>query len=545
LTTYKAILTNLRRLRPTGSTDARRWKMYFRYDVEAFARFFLRHYANRTFSDFHRCMLWQYADDHKYRFPFQGRAFPSNLQTRDRAENRTTQRTLFVAPRGNAKTTLASTICATHALCYSLERYITIFSATQTQATQIVQNLRDELRENKRLNDWFSFYWLDEGKAAFTVNGLRVEAHGLKTARRGIKWGNERPTLIILDDVEEDESVLSADQRRKIADRYKRVIEHLGSPHTNLWVCGTVLHREALLMDLMTRPDYRVFFFRALESEPDRTDLWEQWGKLYMDLGDGQREQTANAFYLANKADMDAGAKVLWPELEDLESLQKLRLVLGSYAFNAEKQNDARDPDTQVFFPEGWTRFRIEGTDIVLDGERIPLESTLIFGFLDPALGQDETAATKRGRKSFAAYITIAIDSKGRIFVLDAALTKDPPARQVTMCVDRLALWGGAIAFEDVAFQKLLKEPFMAELKRRDLPVPNVSTLTQPQNKVARIMRLEPMATHGWFFINETISRVFVSQVETFPTGDDLDGPDALEGAVRFAQRKGALRFVA
>ena len=488
-------------------------------------------------------MFLQYISEHLDCLPGQSSAFPFRFLKRHLI--RTGARSAWIAPRGNAKTTTSSIECAAHAICYGLERYIVIFSATQPQATQIVRNLREELQQNERLQAWFSFSWQAEGEQAFTVNGIRVEGHGLRTARRGIKWGQDRPTWIILDDVEEDESVLSADQRRKTQDRFQRVIEPLGSTRTNLWVCGTLLHQEALLADLMQRPDFLVYFFRALEAEPKRVDLWEEYAKRYMSLDDPERVKSAGAFYQANRSEMDLGAHCLWPALESLEYLQGLRLTMGTFAFNAEKQNDPRNPETQVFFPGQCPKFRLEGKEIVFGDERIPLESTLRFGFLDPALGQEGGgAAAKKGIKSFAAYVTIAIDSKGRIFVLDAALTKDLPDKQISMCVDRLAVFGGDIGFEDVAFQRLLSGLFEAELKRRDIARPGVFSFPQHANKIARIMRTQPLWQHGWVILNESLSREFVAPHEAFPTGAYLDGPDALEGAIHFAEMRKALRFV-
>lgn len=517
------------------AADPQTLRDFWRWNVPAFADFFFPGHVSIAFSDFHRCMIQEYRE-----------------QTLDDLETREGQKRAFCAPRGNAKTTIAQ-ICAIHAIVYQLERYIVIFSATQPQATQIVRNIRDELMDNDLLKEFFAPTWGSEGEMAFTCNGVRVEGHGLRTARRGIKWGAVRPTWVILDDVEEDESVLSADQRAKVADRFNRVVEPIGSAATHFWVNGTLLHQQALLAALLKRPDFKTFFFQSIESEPGQEDLWRKWREIYIDLDNERRAEEAHEYYLAQKATMDEGGRVLWPERESLEQLQQMRATLGRFAFNAEKQNDPRDPDSQIFFIDDYPRCRIEGPDVITpSGERKPWAQMQRFTFLDPALGIDNVAKVRKGQRDFAAITTIGIDDKGFVYGLNAWLSKAAPEATIKRMLDIWEVFGGGLGFESVGFQDVLRIPFDAEVRRRKLdkakgdlykaPVP-FWAFDQHTNKTARIMRLEPMLNNGWIILAENLPSEFWGQLETFPTGAHDDGPDSLEGAIRFAEIRGALRF--
>lgn len=503
----------------------------FRFNVPAFIHHFLGHHVPLGFSDFHRIILEEYREEQ--RAVLRGAAISSRPGNKMRV----------AAPRENAKTTIRSLACPIHAICNGLENYIVVLSATQPQATQLVRNIRDEFDSNTRLKRFYGTRWGSRGEQAFTVNGVRVEGHGIRTARRGIKWGENRPSLILLDDVEEDERVYEALQREKTRDHFCRVVEFLGSGHTNMWVVGTTLHPDAMIQYLATRPDYTSYTFKAIEQEPDNPDLWAQWEKIYVDLDNPERQADSDAFYEENRVAMDKGAKVLWPEKESLKDLQGMRATQGSYAFNAEKQSDPRNPENQVFFPDEYERFKVDG-DVVRrkDGVQIKISDMLVFHFLDPAVGLDHEAKVKKGSRDFASVATIGIDNVGKIYVLSVWLAKALPQVQVEAALDVWQMCGGQIGFESTAFQVIMRIPFEAEIKRRNARV-DVSAIDQHANKTARIMRLEPMFRHGWIILNEKLPREFWSQLESFPTASHDDGPDALEGAITFAQRQGALRF--
>lgn len=521
------------------------WRSYYRYDVEAFARFFFPHHLDNDFTDFHRIVFVQYL---RSVFP----EFTERLSPKHLMRKRKGVRELYLAPRGNAKSTVASFICCAHAICYRLERYITIFSSTQEQATQRVRNVKAEFEANERLKAFFPVHWGSKAERSFDVNGVRMEGHGIQTARRGISWGPERPTRIILDDIEEDEGVLNAQTRQKVKDRFNRVIEELGSPITNLLVLGTMIHPECLLADLQAnRPDFRSFFFRSIEKEPEDKELWCEYERIAFNPEDEQRLTTAKEFYDKNRKAMDKGAEVLWPDREPLVDLMTKRMFIGKFAFDAEKQNSPRNPDTQVFNAEEYSYFSVAGDIITVEGtgEKLNWTEMIRFAFLDPAVGlQGSESKTKKGARDWSSLCQIAVDKRGRIFVLDCWLCKHNPAVMLAGVVDRFLVWGGELGFETNGFQSVLLLPFQGIVKQYQVEgrlkgaVPHW-TFNQNANKTARIMRLEPLLKHGWALLNRGLPTEFMDQLNAFPTGSHDDGPDSLEGAISLATLRGALRF--
>jgi hypothetical protein len=124
-----------------------------------------------------------------------------------------------VAPRGSAKSSWVSWAYVLYVLCHGYERYVMLVSDTATQARLYLANVRHELEENQSLaRDHPAAFghgpvWREE--RIILRNGCVVEALGTGDKIRGRRHRAERPTLVILDDPQNDEQVASHVQRQK------------------------------------------------------------------------------------------------------------------------------------------------------------------------------------------------------------------------------------------------------------------------------------------------------------------------------------------
>ena len=84
-----------------------------------------------------------------------------------------------------------------------------------------------------------------------------------------------------------------------------------------------------------------------------------------------------------------------------------------------------------------------------------------------------------------------------------------------------------------------------AKRKAAGLPYEiTIRPVTQHSDKTARIARLEPYFNNQWILFNEKGNRTLVDQLMIFPTAENDDGPDALEGAVSKLRRpRGTVSF--
>jgi len=145
-----------------------------------------------------------------------------------------------------------------------------------------------------------------------------IESKSIGGAIRGRNFHNRRPKLVFLDDVENDASVRSATETAARRRRIENDIGGLGghrSKLTRVYV-GTIMDRDSVTAELtnrVLRPQWNGTRYAYMQAFPKRADLWEQYCTMRRDVVGGG-PTVARAFYEANRAAMDEGALVAWPE---------------------------------------------------------------------------------------------------------------------------------------------------------------------------------------------------------------------------------------
>jgi hypothetical protein len=258
-------------------------------------------------------------------------------------------RMALVAPRGSAKSTWVSLVYPLWAAVHNQEPYILLISDSQGQARLLLEAIKRELEDNPLLAAAYpaavgpgSPWGRDRLRLA---NGVVIEALGTGAKIRGRRNRAERPSLIIVDDPENDNHVTSALQRERSWSWFNRAVINAGTPQTNILVLGTALQRDCLVLRLSRTGGWQGQTFKSVARWPARMDLWEEWQAIYQDYAEAAHEDKALRFFKKNRAAMEAGAEVLWPEQESLYALMCLRATIGPAAFASEKQGDPVNPE--------------------------------------------------------------------------------------------------------------------------------------------------------------------------------------------------------
>ncbi|MBR4991592.1 MAG: phage terminase large subunit [Clostridia bacterium] len=495
-------------------------------DPMAFGRRYLGHYFTLSSPAFHRQLgrLWQ-KRVMKGMTPGED-TLPTMLAASG-------CRLALAAPRGHAKSTVMSLQNVLHAALYGYKKYILLVSDTESQATSFLDCIKAELEENE---DLLADFGPQKGKVwksgvILLQNGCRIDAVGSGQKLRGRRHGARRPDLILLDDIENDQEVLSADGRRKLERWYFGAVSKAGDRYTDIICVGTVLHHDSLLVRLLENPAYRTVRWQAVERFSD-SPLWEEWRKRYTDRGDDDRDKNALRFFRANRKEMLAGTKVLWPQKLSYYDLMCMMVSEGEGAFWQEMQNQPQDP-AACLFPREWLRF--------YDREGIDFRAGFrFFGYCDPSLG-------KTAGSDFSAILTLAQHREsGLLYVLDADLERRHPDRIIQDVLEK-ARWlrreyGAqytAFGAETNQFQWFLKERLAAESAAAGVYLPLVE-VRAASDKVLRIQSLQPDIRNGYLLFCRDQTEL-LRQLEQFPLGRHDDGPDALEGAVRLCKQGGRL----
>ncbi len=433
-----------------------------------------------------------------------------------------------IGPRGGAKSTIGT-------LCYVLrvavegwEPYIWIVSDTKNQAQTHLENIKNELEENERLaRDYPEVVGQGPCWRATTLqlrNGTVIESFGTGQRLRGRRRRENRPTLIICDDLQNDAHMASAAQRETSRQWFHGTLLKAGTKSTNIVNLATALHRDALAMQLHRTPGWESTQFRAIQRWPDDTKLWAEWEEIYCDVENPTARSEASAFYRKNQSDMDRGVDLLWPEEEDLYTLMKMRVEEGRTAFEREKQSSPIDPE-RCEWPENYF-----GEHIWFDQWPEQLQFKTLA--LDPSKGSD----ARHG--DYSALVVLGVDRQGILYV-EADLARRPTPQMVadgiSLCQKHRV---DAFGVEANQYQELLAGEFSAEFLRRNIQRSSPLAIHNYVNKQLRIRRLGPyLSQHRLRFLKRSPStQLLVDQLRDFPLGGHDDGPDALEMALRLAE---------
>ena len=333
-------------------------------------------------------------------------------------------------PRGSGKTSLCE-VGSLWAVLYGHRPFVAIVGPDESHAAGRVQNLRTELdcndvlladfpevclpiRRLEGINQRKLLYHGEQIRMEFSAkriifpeipgsraSGAVVATAGITGQIRGMNYKREdgsviRPSLVILDDPQTDESAHSLSQCEERARIINGAVLGLAGPGTKISAIMpcTVVRADDLADRMLNReknPQWQGERLKMVRTWSKREDLWQKYAALRKQVQQKQGEVVAtrecNAFYKKHKKAMDDGADVSWParynpdELSAIQSAWNIRIDRGDTAFFAEYQNeplpeDRRDEDA------------LKPDDVVkkLNGHArggVPLGCTMLTMFVD------------------------------------------------------------------------------------------------------------------------------------------------------------------
>lgn len=243
----------------------------------------------------------------------------------------------FIAiwPRGGAKSTSGELLCAAVG-AKGTRRYVLYVSATQSQADDHVQNVASLFESPQMEEEYPELASRAVGKFGSskgwrrnrirTSSGFTVDALGLDTAARGVKLDEQRPDMLIFDDIDSSEDSLAAVEK-KIALLTKTLLP-AGSNDMAVLGLQNLIHGESIFMRLVDgRAD---FLYDRIVSGPHPA------------LEDFEYEQAEDGRWL-----ITAGTPT-WAG-QDLDACQGMVNRFGITAFLTECQQDVEPPAGGMF----------------------------------------------------------------------------------------------------------------------------------------------------------------------------------------------------
>ena len=392
----------------------------------------------------------------------------------------------LMLPRGMSKTTLCNAATVMRAV-YQESKYIVPISNTATHSETQLGNICNEFTSNAALIEVFGqlkperssdLKWTDS--FAQLTNGVTLAAKGRGAQVRGQNVNSNRPDWLLVDDLEDKESVETTNQRAKTsAWFYGDLLPALPQIEGDgrCIVIGTLLHTESLLM--------------TLKEDPEWTFIKFSW--------------------------LDANGQPVWPEVMPLERLEKLK---GSFAlsgnlsvFYLEYMSELINEETQKFKRDFFKYGQLEN----------PLATALV---IDPAISEDAKA-------DLCAFAVVSMMENGRLWVREAFGKRGmPPHEQVDTYFQLQKQYStNRNGVESIAYQAALVHLMREEMFRRGQYF-EITKITHGRNKKNERVEgiLQPRFANGYIIFAGQFPEL-ERQLLDWPRGKK-DIPDALAMAV-------------
>ena len=364
-----------------------------------------------------------------------------------------------------------------------------IISDTYTQAAEFINALKDEFEHNPKIKWLFGNMRGDDWQDGEFVlsNGIKYAAKGSGMKIRGIRHRHTRPTLMIFDDIENDENIKSAEQRQKLYHWFTKAAIPALARGGRAVVIGTILHFDSLVNKVMKQQDvfksWQTRVFYAITTEEDGTE------------------------------------RALWPEHRSLEKLRAMRDdpsdqdFIGSITFAQEYQHKPFSEEDAIIQPD-WIK--------ECEPSQVPDKHTRLARVLtiDPAASERQTA-------DFTAMIVADLYTDGNVYI--RAIRNQRTSPSVTADTVReldeiykpqvIGIEKGALG---LVFRDLLE----------GLPVIG---LEPDKDKVRRLLAVSRFFEAGRVYTVKNIQngQAFREQLIEFPKGTHDDMVDAAAYAVR------------
>jgi hypothetical protein len=331
-------------------------------------------------------------------------------------------------PRGMGKTSICECACLWGST-YGHTEFVALLGSDAGKAKLSLDSIKRELEVNSLLGEDFPevcypierlerianrvkgqicegkptyLVWTDEVIVLPTIakskaSGAVIKAAGLTASIRGQKFKRAdgksvRPTLVIVDDPQTDQSANSLSQcaaRERILSGAVLGLAGPGKKISGVMPCTVIRPGDVAdsILDKKKHPEWNGERTKLVYSFPADEKLWEQYAELRSEgLRNGDGGAAATEFYRTNREGMDAGAAVAWPERFNHDELSALQNAMNlkfrdEEAFWAEFQNEPR-----IKKLEDVEELSADAVAQKLNGRaraQVPLGCSYLTGFVD------------------------------------------------------------------------------------------------------------------------------------------------------------------
>lgn len=400
----------------------------------------------------------------------------------------------IAAPRGIGKTSIVALALASKHILFHMSKFIVYVSNSATSAELQTENLKFELNSNEMVKKMFgplktkSPDGIDETfskKAWVSAGGTLVYPRGSGQQVRGILYHSTRPQMIIIDDLEDTETIQNDEIRGKrkqwfYADLMK-CVSRLDKNYQFVYI-DTLKHEDALVENLIAS---------------------NEWASLRLEICDDDFNPTAPEFMSKEE---------IMKEVEHHREAGMLDVFYREY------RNIPISLEDAVFKPDYFRHY--EESDLVNPKVGTPPYLTNVV-IVDPA-------KTVKLHSAESAIVCWGIDrTSKKMYFRDCLSDKyypDELIKQALLMVQRFK--AVILAVEVTSLEQFIVQPFKNEMLTQGVYT-HFMELKAVGKKEDRVATLAPHYRHGYVYHNRAICGKLESQLMGFPRSRRWDVMDA------------------
>ncbi len=419
----------------------------------------------------------------------------------DMFKNEEIKKMCVIAPRGHAKSSIGACVFPLHHLFFSTgQKVIVLSSKTQGHAIDQLQTIKDALDHSMPLRSLFG-YWGQHSAKVWTKDRIVLKDNsaiickGTGQQVRGLKFGNQRPTLFIIDDPEDENNTKTSEAMEwNLRWLLQGVEPGLDADKGRVLVIGTPQHENCMVELLHEMEGYKSVRYQAL-SDDGKSCLWPDLHSI----------------------------EALLEKKESLESINRISVFYREYQCQVVGDEDQLFKEKDLRYWDGTFEKGDERTGTLtithINYEKLekPMKKFVyVFTGIDPASSTKQTA-------DYSTIVSIAIDSEDNRYILPYYRKHAKPmdlAQAILDYDDRYSPQKAHV--ESVGYQEMIRDYI-----QRIRFIPGFATKLNPRtSKSYRLESLQP-----WFFKHKIFLKPNMTEFENellmYPRGkhdDLLDG---------------------
>lgn len=411
----------------------------------------------------------------------------------------------IAAPRGIGKTSIAIALCARKML-FRLANFIVYVSNSGLSAEQQTENLKFELLSNNMVKKVFgpvkskSADGYDESfskRSWISSYDAMVCPKGSGQQVRGLLYHSKRPDLLVIDDLENTENVISDEQRMKLKTWFhsdlEKCVSRLDKNYQFVYI-DTLKHEDALLQELLDASD---------------------WTSIRLEICDDDYNPTAPDFMSKEEI------------LKEVESHREKGML---DVFYRELRNIPISKEDAVFKPDMFKHY--DEPDLVNPSVgKMPYLTNIVI--CDPA-------KTVKVHSADSAIVCWGIDrTSKRMYFRDCIADKmypDELIKEALLMVQRFNAI--LLGVEVTSLEQFIVQPFKNEMLQRGIH-PHFLELKAVGKKEERVATLAAHYRHGYVYHNRAICGKLESQLMGFPKSKRWDVMDAAAYVSKIMEMEG------